>query len=533
MFNGLVGRNAPGTQDTYTFSNVPAGNHSVIVYSISPPLQFQRISYNIGTTTYYMRAMTKDEYNIAPGFYRGSSTDAGSATVGDFVRFDNVQPDANGQIILTTETLDTFDRQTGVNGIQLVLSPGTIGAPPVITVDPQPVVAKAGDTAHLTVTATGAGLGYQWRKAGRNIANGGNISGANTATLNISNFSADDAGVYSVSVFNQNGAVVSKNATANLSTFNISDGLVGYWKLDETSGNTGANSATGAQPDSVAVVNGTATWAPAQVNGGFTFDGATFMFITNYPKATKAISGSAWVNIDPNTASDVVIFRNAQGDLTVSGGNTRIVGQFELGLTFDVNSGNLLPVAAVGIGPNVARATGTTPFPTGSWHQIAFTADGAQLRVYVDGQQVAVTDYLADINPPNINYISVGMQLNLADPMDPTSLGPDQTTPKALVGSLDELALWDRALTSQEVALAYQAEAAGKAVTTVNETAPPSQPHLTVSSANGSLTVTFDGGHLESSPTLGTGATWTNLGTTSPHNEPDTTGTKFFRAVVP
>jgi len=119
MLNGLVGHGGPGTQDTFTFSNVPAGTHSVLVYSVSPPKQFQRISYNIGTTTYYMRALNSDEYKPAPGFYRSVSTDANAAAVGDFIRFDNVSPDSSGQIILTTETLDAFERQTGVNGLQL------------------------------------------------------------------------------------------------------------------------------------------------------------------------------------------------------------------------------------------------------------------------------------------------------------------------------------------------------------------------------------------------------------------------------
>ena len=61
MLNGLVGRSGPGSQNTFTFANVPAGTHSVIVYSVNPPLQFQRISYAIGTNVYVMRAMTSGQ----------------------------------------------------------------------------------------------------------------------------------------------------------------------------------------------------------------------------------------------------------------------------------------------------------------------------------------------------------------------------------------------------------------------------------------------------------------------------------------
>jgi len=318
-----------------------------------------------------------------------------------------------------------------------------------------------------------------------------------------------------------------------LSTFNISDALAGYWKLDEASGTTAANSAPGAAANSVGVVVGTPQWGAGQVNGAFTFDGNTFIYVTNYPKASKAISGSAWVNIDPNTSTDVAIFRNAQGDMSVNGGAGRIVGQFEVGLTFDVNTGNLLPVATVGLGPSQARVTGTTAFPTASWHQIAFTADGAQLRLYVDGQPAGVVEYLADINPPDIQYLSMGEQLNLADPMDPTSLGPDQTTPKSMFGSLDEVAIWNRALTANEVTLLYAAENAGKAATTVNETQPTQPATLSVSRSGGNITITWtNGGTIYSAAAVN--GPYTTTGNSTGTFSTATSGTmQFFKVQNP
>ena len=89
------------------------------------------------------------------------------------------------------------------------------------------VAGATGATATLSVAASGDNLTYQWRKNGRNIPNGGNISGATSATLRIENFGEAEAGVYSVAVFNSAGSVISKNATANLSTYNINESLVG------------------------------------------------------------------------------------------------------------------------------------------------------------------------------------------------------------------------------------------------------------------------------------------------------------------
>jgi hypothetical protein len=535
LLNGLTGRNGPGSASTYTFNNVPAGTHSVIAYSVAPPLQFQVVSYNIGDKTYFMRVLNSDEYNAAPGFYRGSATTQAGATLGDFVRFDGIVLAEAGSVTLTVETVTSGDREVGVNALQLLLNTGAAGVPPAITENPMPTVAEAGKTARLRVEATGAGLTYQWRKGGRNISDGGNISGARTAELTIAEISAADVGVYSVAVFNASGSVISRNASVSLSTYNINQNLVGYWKLDETSGTVGANSVAGGQ---AAIVKGAgaATWAPGKVDGAITLDGSTYLFVTNYTKAKAAISGSAWVKLDPTSGGDVVIFRNQQGAMSQNGGAGRLVGQFEVGLNFDANTGMFHAMAAVGLGPNLARATATADFSVDAWHNVQFTADGAQLRVYVDGAEVAVVDYLAEINPPSTDWISMGGQLNLVDANDP-SLGLDFDTAggKALIGSLDDVALWTRALTAQEVALVYAAGNTGKAVTTVVVPKPATNPALTFSRTGNNITINFDAGKLQSSPTAGPGAVWTDVTnpTQSPHSEAIGAGNRFFRAIVP
>ena len=528
MLNGLVGRNVAG-QNTFTFGNVPDGSHSLLVYAVGPPLQFQTVSFNVGGTTYYMRTMNSDEYNAAPGFYRGFSTDSKSPTVGNFVRFDNLTADVNGAIVLTTETLTTgFDRQTGVNGLQLVLNAVPPGDPPVIVVDPQPTVAAGGAVARLSVSATGQGLTYQWRKNGRNLADGGNITGATTRNLSIGEFSPPDAAVYSVAVFNAAGSVISKNAAVSVSLYSINDRLVGYWKYDETAGTTAANSIAGGQPGEVV---GNGAWVPGQVGNAIALDGASYVLVPDYSKAKAAISGSCWVNIDPSTATDVALFRNAEGAMIVSGGTVRVVGQFEVGLVYDSGDGSLHPLATVGIGPNLARGIGAAAFPLNSWHFIAFSADGAQLRLYVDGAEVAVVDYLADINPPDIAYISMGARLGL-DSSQPPVLGPD-TIPNYLLGGLDDVALWTRALSAEEVGLTYAAGVAHKAVTTVVVPQPAVVPRLTVRKVGNIVTVTFDAGKLQSATRLNP-ANWADVpNANSPYSEVAGARVKFFRAVVP
>lgn len=85
--------------------------------------------------------------------------------------------------------------------------------PPEIVGQPQGGTAAEGLNASFSVSATGtAPLGYRWWKDEAPLSNGGNISGADTATLNLTNIRINDAGGYSVVVTNTVGSVTSSVA---------------------------------------------------------------------------------------------------------------------------------------------------------------------------------------------------------------------------------------------------------------------------------------------------------------------------------
>jgi Immunoglobulin I-set domain/Immunoglobulin domain len=71
----------------------------------------------------------------------------------------------------------------------------------------------AGGTAQFAVRPGGTPpFAYQWRRDGTNLSNGGNISGAGSATLTITSASSADASVYSVVISNQFGSLISSPA---------------------------------------------------------------------------------------------------------------------------------------------------------------------------------------------------------------------------------------------------------------------------------------------------------------------------------
>lgn len=88
---------------------------------------------------------------------------------------------------------------------------------PVITTPPVNRTNIAGSTATFSVVAANTVGGYQWRRNGENLANGGKISGATTATLTLSNVQDADVASYDVVVSNGAGPVNSAAATLSVS----------------------------------------------------------------------------------------------------------------------------------------------------------------------------------------------------------------------------------------------------------------------------------------------------------------------------
>jgi hypothetical protein len=217
-------------------------------------------------------------------------------------------------------------------------------------------------------------------------------------------------------------------------------------------------------------------------------DGSSYAVVSSYTKGTKAISLSAWVNINPAVAGTAVsIARNGEGSLRAPGDNNPVPsGQFDLGVTAE---GNLW--IQIQAGPNFPQVTSTATVAMGSWQHVAFTADGAQLRLYLNGQQVGVTDYLDDLKTSTVDFLSIGARLNTND----VGIIIDDT-PNYMAGQIDDLAVWNRPLPIDEISKIYAAGQAGAALTTVTLTPPAivtvTSPTIKYALSGGNLTLSWD-----------------------------------------
>ena len=161
------------------------------------------------------------------------------------------------------------------------------------------------------------------------------------------------------------------------------------------------------------------------------------------------------------------------------------------------------------------RVTAPNTFPFGAWHHVAFTADGAQLRLYLDGTQIASRDYLSDINVPEIPYLTIGARLN---DDGAGTIAPDQSTPNFLAGPLDDVGLWTRALTPCEIQGIFDQGKLKNPLTAVVCEAPTTElGPLQVSLSGGNVTVTWQGGTLQTATDVA--GPWSDSTATSPATE--------------
>ena len=102
---------------------------------------------------------------------------------------------------------------------------------PAITSQPGPQTVLEGQTAGFSITATGSGLAYQWRRGTTNLVNGGNILGATSATLTITNAAPSNA-VVNLNCFitNSFGSVTSRSAGIWILNDNDRDLMADFWE---------------------------------------------------------------------------------------------------------------------------------------------------------------------------------------------------------------------------------------------------------------------------------------------------------------
>ena len=302
----------------------------------------------------------------------------------------------------------------------------------------------AGANVTFSVVAAGTSpLSYQWR------FNGTSLAGATSTTLTLTNVQVSQSGSYALVVSNAFGIITSSNAVLTITSFPsclpAPSGLVSWWRGEgDCLEAIGANNGT--------LQNG-ATFASGRVGQAFTFDG-----INDYVKVPRAASLDApsqltidfWMKADPSQP----IGSRVVGLVTSDFYGLEIgTAAAKLGVGFWISTDNGDHYAQT-LDANSSGAV----FPAGEWHHIAGVYDGAKVQLYLDGQAlgnpVAVT---GRISPMLANsFVAIGSS-------DGRTVCSSQCIgTRYFKGQLDEVDLFNRALSASEIQAIYTAGSAGK-----------------------------------------------------------------------
>jgi dextranase len=213
--------------------------------------------------------------------------------------------------------------------------------------------------------------------------------------------------------------------------------LLAYWTFDEGSGSIAYDSSGYNNTGTVVNLGGNPIeWTSGVIDGALYFDGQKEMTVSNsaYLNPVMAISIAGWVNADYWGSGSYVprIVEKGVSD-----------NQYAL---LSISSGQLeFLLAGVSNGTLVANAPSNS-----SWHHLAGTYDGAVMRFYVDGQQVA-------------QQAASGPPMTSSDPLA-VGIKPGGNALTAFSGSVDDLRICGRALSFSEISQLYNTDTVGDGI---------------------------------------------------------------------
>jgi len=205
-------------------------------------------------------------------------------------------------------------------------------------------------------------------------------------------------------------------------------GLVSWWKFDDSTSGTSP-----APQDSMGINNG--TWG-----GGATYTNTAKLGNAANFTSSGYISLGDPVSLQPTNLSVSVWFKTSSiGDMRLvrkrTYGYILGMGASDLGASSGQVTFNIFDSAS-----NQYKVTSTSTYNDGSWHHAVGTFDGNNVKLYIDGQLIGTVTAAV-----NIYYES-----------DEITIGRDGgVSSRYFTGQMDELKIYNRALTEQEIIAQY------------------------------------------------------------------------------
>jgi hypothetical protein len=296
--------------------------------------------------------------------------------------------------------------------------------PPVITRQPEPVVRYVGLSATFTVEATGGlNLEYQWQANGADIPGetGPTLSGIATADLNGVRFRVVVSNVIGSTTSDEALLTVLVPEPGSYEAAVVGADPIAYWRLNETAGSTAFDYAGDNHGTYNNVIQGVGGIVPG--DGAAEFNGTSSSVTT-----TPVLNGLE----DFTMTGWILRLANQNNRTGLFGQDNKVEFGYINNNTLQAWTDNGLNVS-----PN--------PFPNGEWSQVALVSEGGTLTMYTNGLAAASRTHITQADNNNTFNIGGG---GIFD--NPASNG------NWFNGQIDEVAVFDRALSASELLNLYQ-----------------------------------------------------------------------------
>jgi len=223
--------------------------------------------------------------------------------------------------------------------------------------------------------------------------------------------------------------------------------LIGSWMLDDGSGTTADDSSGN---DNTGTLTNGPLWVSGKISGALNFDGINdYLDCSNIDLAGSGVTVSWWMNVIDNSG------------LTESDNLAPVVIDWMKGSGSDYRDGTILcymktnpgwsggnyatngVLCAYSSGDTVLNDVGTD-FNSwyGSWHHVVYTVDGTNAAIYVNGELENDIVGVGNISPENEVFAVSQRNWNYG---------------VNLHGTVDEVRIYNRALTAEEILAIYNA----------------------------------------------------------------------------
>jgi hypothetical protein len=318
-----------------------------------------------------------------------------------------------------------------------------LNTPQTITISTNNTSPCGGDQIILTANGTTNTSSYQWKVDGIN-------NGTNNKTFGYTTTRKTEDYTVKITVevsdedicFSYKSTIVDLNVTVKGCTptgVNLKNGLVACYPF-----NSNAIDATGNKNDGIISGASLTNDRFGNVNSAYYFDGSAVIAVGKEQFSNQSYTYSTWVKLDslPELSYQyglISIYGNGPDQVLSVANSYQVSYQAPFSTGFLINGYNY------GTPRQSNNWTGVTP-NTNQWYHVVCTRDDTSIKLYVDGQLVS---------PNNSAVISTGGSVTDYGYNGVVIFGAGGGG-QYLIGSLDDIYIYNRAITAEEVTALYQ-----------------------------------------------------------------------------